>query len=387
MKILIATGLYPPDIGGPATILRALAKSLQEHGFGVKIITYSAVKNSADEKGFVYRIAKNRFYSRWHYLAKMFFLASQADLVYATDTYSVGYFAWLLNKFFGKKYIVRFAGDSAWETATAMGWTYDYIMDFQDRQYDEKIEKLKLRRQKILLAAEKVIAVSNFIAQLAKKIGVSDGKIKVIYNSVDFISEESLDEQAAGRIRQQYPASEKIIISAARLVPWKGMSGLIKILPQIIKQLGPTRLLILGAGAELENLKELAQSLKIADQVEFLGVIDHHQIINYFRAADLFILNTNYEGLSHTLLEAMRAEVPIISTNVGGNPEVIESGVSGWLVTYNDLPALQTATIKILSTHDLAKKFTMQAKAKLADFNWDSTIKQTVELISQIKNV
>ncbi len=383
-NILIATGLYPPDIGGPATILQALAKSLQEHGFGIKIITYSGGKRLNRLEKDVYRVTKNKFYSRWCYLAKMFVLASKADLVYVTDTYSVGYFAWLLRKFFGKKYIVRLAGDSAWETATAMGWTHDYIMDFHDRKYNAKIEELKLRQQKILLGAEKIIAVSNFIATLAKKIGVSEEKIKVIYNSVDFIDAQAVDEQAAAEIKQKYHSQEKIIITAARLVPWKGMAAIIKILPNIIKQIGPTRLLILGTGSELKNLQDLAQNLHIADKVEFLGAIDHDQIVNYFKIADLFILNTNYEGLSHTLLEVMRAEVPIVSTNVGGNPEVIESGVSGWLVAYNDMSALETAAVKILTNPELAKKFTAQAKLKLADFNWDNTIQQTVDLIREI---
>jgi hypothetical protein len=103
MRILIATGIYPPDIGGPATMLGALAKSLEDKGLEVKILTYSdAPKNK--EKVFMVK--------RGHYLKyflKMFKLSRRADIVYVTDVYSVGYFAYIIKKLTGKKYIVRFA--------------------------------------------------------------------------------------------------------------------------------------------------------------------------------------------------------------------------------------------------------------------------------------
>jgi glycosyltransferase involved in cell wall biosynthesis len=395
MKILIATGIYPPDIGGPATILKALAEALRARGFVIKIITYSDHKTSSTDEQDIYRIKRagaGQGVFRWwqnlsslvSYFLKMSFLARQVDLLYVTDTYSVGYFAYLLHKFLGKKYIIRFAGDSAWETATARGWTFDEITDFQDHKYNQTIEKLKIRRQKILKGARQVIAVSNFMSGLALKIGVSADKIKIIYNSIDFIKEEVINEEASRKIRQQFPSQEKIIITTCRLVPWKGVEALLKILPKIIKQVGPTRLLVLGSGPELNNLQNLASELKITDKVEFLGAIDHQQIVNYLAAADLFILNTHYEGLSHTLLEAMRAGVPIVSTNSGGNPEVITSGLDGWLVAYNDLEDLEKAAEEILTNHDLSEKFTQNARIKLKKFNWQKTVEETVDLFNKI---
>ncbi|MFH1583342.1 MAG: glycosyltransferase, partial [Candidatus Falkowbacteria bacterium] len=189
-KILIATGIYPPDLGGPATLLTELPSAFVKRGIEVKVITYSDVVLTPQEKQekIVYRISRQQysFCRKAKYFWQMLGLSFWSDLIYVTDTYSVGYFAYLIKKLTGKKYIIRFAGDSAWEKAAAAGWTKDYIVDFQNKKYDSKIEKLKQRRAIILKNADGVIAVSHFMSDLAQKIGVDGKKITMIYNAVDF---------------------------------------------------------------------------------------------------------------------------------------------------------------------------------------------------------
>ncbi len=383
-KILIATGIYPPDYRGPATLLEALPGALRERGFEVKIVTYSDVKISEEEKGLVFRIARgqNALLRYAKYFLTMWRLAGWADVILATDTYSVGYFAYFIKKLRAKKYIIRFAGDSAWETATARGWTKDYIVDFQEKTYDARIEKLKKRRQKILINADRIIAVSNFIADIAGRIGVYNDKIKVIYNSLDFINESNIDLAAVKNIRNHYSQGDaKIIVTACQLMPWKGVDGIIKILPALKEKVGPVSFLVLGEGQELGNLKNLAEKLGVSKEAHFLGKVEHEKIMDYFRAADLFLLNTNYEGLSHTLLEAMQARVPIITTNVGGNPEVIENCKEGILVEYGDNKQLLAAAVKILSGGQLAETFIQNAKGKLNKFSWENMVQKTAEVL------
>jgi len=388
-KILIATGIYPPDYRGPATLLEALPAALRARGFEVKIITYSNVVGGEEErkKEGVWRISRkqNVLLRYVKYFLQMRALARWSDIIYATDTYSVGYFAYLLKKFSNKKYIIRFAGDSAWETASARGWTKDYIVDFQEKKYEARIEKLKKRRKKILVNADKIIAVSNFIASVARRIGVDGNKIKVIYNSIDFIRESDIDPEAARNIGNHYSQGDaKIIVTACQLMPWKGVDGIIKILPALKEKIGPVSLLVLGEGQELENLQKLSEGLGVSEIVYFLGKIEHKNIINYYKAADLFILNTNYEALSYTLLEVMKVGTPIITTNIGGNPEVIDDNKDGLLVTCNDEKQLADAAIKILSDEEFAEKLTNNSRDKLQKFNWDSMVNQTIETIENV---
>ncbi|PWB39066.1 MAG: hypothetical protein C3F02_00395 [Parcubacteria group bacterium] len=381
MKVLIATGIYPPDIGGPATIINSLVHSLEQRGFRIEVITY-ADKNVSGDK--VHRILKNRPFKFLRYFVKMLILAKKTDIIYVTDVYSVGYFAYLLKRFLGKKYVIRFAGDAAWETATARSWTTDYILDFEKKVYGQKIEKLKERRRLILLQADGVIAVSNFLSTVAEKIGVAKNKIKLIYNSVDWL-EEQIDPRAVEDIQKHFTPGSKVIVTACRLMPWKGIDGIIRILKPLQRKFGVVQLLVLGAGPELMKLQRLTAQLALNEQVKFIGKVQQQQVINYLRAANLFILNTNYEGLSHTLLEAMKAEVPIITTNVGGNPEVIEHNQEGLLVEYNNTEQLLAATENIFSNPDLATRLVKNAKTKLAKFNWQENINQTARLLEELK--
>ncbi|OGY50287.1 MAG: hypothetical protein A3J65_04630 [Candidatus Buchananbacteria bacterium RIFCSPHIGHO2_02_FULL_45_11b] len=382
-KILIATGIYPPDIGGPATILRALAASLRNQGLAVKVITYADQADKADD---VYRILRqgHPLLRQAKYFWRLFGLANWADAIYATDLYSVGYFAYWLKKILGKKYVIRFAGDSAWELAAAKGWTKDYIIDFQDKKYDKKIEKLKNRRKKILAEADKVIAVSRFMALVAKKIGVPENKIEVIYNSVDFAGGLAFDSAKVEAIKNQFGGAKKIIMTACRLAPWKGVDGIIKILPDLIKLAGPVSFLVLGDGRQEADLKKLAKDLAVGGRVFFLGKIKREEIMNYYKAADLFILNSQYEGLSHTLLEAMSAQAPIIASAIGGNPELISDGEQGLLVGYNNRKELLAAAGRILMDNNLAASLARQAKIKSGEFSWEKTAAQTAFVLNQV---
>ncbi len=383
---MLATGIYPPDIGGPATMVGALANSLQANSFKVKVITYADSGGKAMKEGVdIIRIKRSniKFFSFIEYFFSIIKLSFWADIIYATDTYSVGYFAYLIKLLTRKKYIIRFAGDSAWETAVNQDLTKDYIVDFQSKKYGDYIEKLKLRRTKILINADQVIAVSNFLSNVARQIGVDKNKITIIYNSIDFISEH-IDRQKVDEIKSKYGKNAKILITACRLTPWKGVEGVIKSLPTLIEKVGLVNFLVLGDGEELKNLQQIAATEKMENHVHFLGRVDHDDTLNYMAAADLFILNSNYEGLSHVLLEAIKMGAPIVASRVGGNPEVIDDGQNGLLFGYNNASEILATGSKILSNENYAKELAGNAKEKLKIFNWPENVRLTVKLINKI---
>ncbi len=388
IRVLVATGIFPPDIGGPATMLEALIAALQQENLEIKTLTYgepTSGNQPVDET--IFRVSRNgRFKLKYlKYFLKMLELAEWADVIYVTDIYSVGFFARLAKKILGKKYIIRLAGDSAWETAVNRGWTQDYIVDFQKKTYaDRRIEKLKARRRRILLDADRTLAVSEFIAGVARQIGVPAAKIKVIYNSIDFIGDNPADAASVEAIKEQYGHKAKIMVTACRLTPWKGVDTLIAILPQLMARVGPINFLILGDGSEMARLKEIAVDLKLEKQVHFLGRVAAPEVPNFLSAADIFVLNTNYEALSHTLLEAMKVGAPVVATAIGGNPEVIADGQEGLLVPYNDKAALGRALESVLKNNALAEKFIQQAKLKLAKFQWPPLVSQTAALIKEV---
>lgn len=381
-RILIATGLYPPDLGGPAIMIKGLARALIEKGFEVRILTYSGQNVDQPDPYPVYRVSQQSVcrYLKFFYL--MLKLAVWADLIYVTETYSVGRFACLTQKLLGKKYILRFAGDSAWETAFAKGWARDYIVDFQKGKYSRRIEALKKRQKKIMRGAVKVITVSRFLASIAEQIGVSRDKIRVIYNSVDF-PEESVSEDGVRKIKSQYGNGAKIILTSCRLNPWKGVDDIIKIIPALQTKVGPVNLLVVGEGPELGNWENLAKDLNIVSLVHFLGRMSHQEVMNYFTAANLFILNTHYEGFSHALLDAMKAGVPIVTTEAGGNPELIENGKEGLFVEYKNQSELLKAATRILTDKGLADRLSAAAREKQKKFTWESVVEGTTRVLKE----
>lgn len=371
-------------------MIEALAEALQERGFEIRIVTYAdclEAMTEEDKNGIIiYRISRklSRLLRHIFYFFKMWKLAAKwADIVYVTDTYSVGYFTYLIKKLLQKKYIVRFAGDSAWETSVANGWITDSIIDFQNKKYCGKIEDLKRRRKTVLINADRVIVVSHFLADIARKVGVLPERIRIIYNSIDFL-ETGENVEKTRQIRQSYGGDKKLIITACRLTLWKGVAKIIEILPQLKEAVGDVNFLVLGDGPEMENLKKMAVGRGLGEAVHFLGKIDHGEILDYFRAADLFILNSNYEGLSHTLLEVMRAGAPIVTTKVGGNPEVIENEKDGLLIGYNNEAELLEAATRILTDSKLAERLVENARQKLKDFNWETVVAKTAAAINEI---
>lgn len=376
-KILIATGIYPPDIGGPATILPFLRRDFLAAGLEVKVLTYAASDGVKDE---IYYVARRGVSGKIKYFWQMLKLSFWAEVIYVTDVYSVGYFAYLLKKIFRCKYIVRFAGDAAWETAVAKGWTSDYIIDFEKKKYNSQIEKLKNRRRRILKSADKVIAVSNFLGELAQLIGVKPERVEVIYNAIDFVPPVANSDKVA-KIKNDF-LGKKIIVTACRLVPWKGVDGLIEIMPAVAEAASVV-LVILGDGPEMEKLRRLAEKVAPAGVV-FAGKVPQEEIINYLKAADLFILNTNYEGMSHTIMEAMSVGTPVVTTDVGGNPELIADGQEGFLVSYNNLPELKEQVIKILTNPELSQRLSFAGQEKMKGFRWTNTVAVTVNLLKKI---
>lgn len=378
VRIAIATGIYQPDLGGPATLLTELPEALRRRGLAVKIVTYSDVGLSAQEKRerLVFRISRRRnlVCRQLGYFWRLWRLARWADIIYATDTYSVGYFAYLIKKLTGKKYILRFAGDSAWETAAARGWTDDNIVDFQRKKYGRRIEKMKRRRARILTGADKVIAVSKFIAELAATIGVAKNNIRVIYNSVDFF----------GPIPPKTEPARPTLVFAGRLMPWKGVAALLPVVADLRSHWPDILFEILGDGPEENRLKQAARELALGDSVKFRGRVSERDSHRIFSESSIFVLNTNYEGLPHSVLNAMACSLPVVTTDIGGNREVVENGVTGLLVPYNDQAAWLAALERLLADPGLRERLVQNARKTLEKFKWNQLVTETVAVLNEL---
>ncbi len=213
------------------------------------------------------------------------------------------------------------------------------------------------------------------------KIGVQEERIKVIYNSIDFldiIGDSKVD------LKKELNITDKVILTNARLTPWKGIDMLIKIMPQLIKKYKNIRFVIISEGPERKNLEKLAVDLDVEEHVFFAGRVSRELVVEYLKISDVFVLNTNYEGMSHVLLEAMKVGIPIITTKAGGNPETIKDKETGLLIDYRDKEQWIDAINQILDNPDLSERLVDNAKEDLKRFNWDNLVQETIKIFEEI---
>jgi len=382
-RILILTGVFLEDVGGPPTLLKALNQELIKRGFEITVLTFGK-KSEAKKYPYPVKIVSNNwpsFLKSFIYLKKGLWLALKSDIVYNQDLYTPGFTGLIIKKILGKKLVTRFVGDSAWEIALNRKETTDNIMDFQVNKYSKLVERRKRVRKKILKNSDKVIVASYFLKKLAMEIGLSGDKIKVIYNSIDFLDTQS---DLKVDLKKELNISGQVILTNARLTPWKGVDTLIKIMPKLIKKYENIKLIIISQGPERKNLEKLAVDLDVEENVIFVGQVSRQLVVEYLKISDVFVLNTNYEGMSFSILEAMKVGLPIITTPAGGNPETINHGETGLMVEYDNKEQWIGAISQVLDNPDLAKKLVANAKNDLKRFSWEDLVNKTIRVFKNL---
>jgi glycosyltransferase involved in cell wall biosynthesis len=380
-RILIVTNIYPPEIGGPASYCHALAKKLAENN-KIKVITYSPVTQYSADKSEKFQIVRvwDRnigFLKRFIYFIKIFFAARNSDSILALNAVSAGVPAQFAARFFKKKFFVKIVGDYAWELAVNMGKTVLMINDFQKNKKQGWIKKIANRQTRVCNSAHKVIVPSEYLKSLVVNWGVKPENIVVIYNGID--PEPLTISKEEARVKIGIPGS--IILSAGRLVSWKGYKMLIKIMPQLLSINQFLRLVIVGDGPERTTLETMVKNLRLEKKIYIIGRKNHRDLAVYLKAADIFILNTGYEGFSHQILEAMAFGVPVITTGVGGNREIIEQGENGFMVRYNDEFNLIEAIKTLWQSKELKDHFIEEGKKTVEKFSFQKMLDATTALL------
>jgi glycosyltransferase involved in cell wall biosynthesis len=346
MKITIATGIYQPDIGGPATFLREFVPFLKKSGWTVDIITYGAPRKDA------VAISHDNPIKWWSFYRAVMKSARDADVIFATDTFSSGWPAARAARKLKKRLVTRFVGDAAWEIARSNDWTQDPFEVFQKKKYDWKIEFLRKTQKKVLRQSE-VITVSHFLELLLKKWGI---KSTVIPNAV---SEIKLP--AKNVLRKKFEFDKKfVVLNVGRITQYKGVDKIIRMCAKLRKEVPELLLVIVGDGPAFFDAQKATHEENISHMVRFEGRKDENETRALMKAADVLVLNSEYEGMSHTLLEAMSVECPVIASDVCGNPELVKG--RGLLFEYNNMDELKDSILKYCKDPSLAKKFVPKYK-------------------------
>ncbi len=355
MKLVLATGIFPPDIGGPATYSKLLADKLPARGFSVTIANF----------GEVVRLPK--ILRHIAYFFGVLWRGVRADIIYAQDPVSVGLPAMLAAKLLRKKFYLKIVGDYAWEQGqmSNVKCQMSKLEEFQNERFDWVTELRRIIERYVARNAEKIIVPSEYLKKIVMLWGIKEEKITVIYNGFDtpVLSEDK------STLRKKLGISGHAILSIGRLVPWKGFEALIEMMPALVKQIPDSHLFIVGDGPDKKVLEEKISALHLTHHVTLVGKLSQEKLFEYIKASDAFVLNTSYEGFSHQLLEVMALGTPIITTPAGGNIEIIENRKNGLFAPYNDLDLWKKAIIGLYKDKELAEQLAQAAQERVKEFS------------------
>jgi glycosyltransferase involved in cell wall biosynthesis len=176
--------------------------------------------------------------------------------------------------------------------------------------------------------------------------------VRLIYNGIDL---DRYDHQEpCCTLRDEYgiePGSQ-IVGVVARLEPEKGHQTLLDAWPLVLRHVPDAYLLIVGEGSRRDELEQRAQANRVAHRVVFTGRRDDVPAVT--AALDVAVLPSHREAQGLSILEAMALSRPVVASDVGGIPEMIQDGVTGLLVPHDNPPALAAAIVRLLTNHALA---------------------------------
>jgi glycosyltransferase involved in cell wall biosynthesis len=380
MKILITTGLFPPDIGGPATYVPRVAEALADRGHDVTVVapqdrgvtgpiiaSYSLVRfYRADFLRYI-----NFFVELWRAFVTVLREARACDVMFVNglDLPST-----LVARLTGKPMVVKVVGDGAWEIAHNRGWTTLNVDEFQ------KVRGLRIGFFRLMLhtaakRARAVIAPSRYLARIVEGWGVPGERICVVYNA--------LSEPAASNNELPLPEGFDTgfrLLMIGRMIPLKRMEQVISILTY----LDGAKLVIVGDGPSRGNLLTQATCLGLGERVFFTGRISQSDVWALLRDyADVFVLNSVHETFPHVLIEAAQCGVPVVATAVGGVPEIVQDGETGLLISPDSPSELLAALERLRADSILRQRLASNSRQVTARFSPEQMIAETEQVLFQ----
>ena len=326
MKILITVGIYPPDIGGPASFVPKIANLLTLNNIDVTVICLTNQKINDNEKYKVKRIyRKQNLIFRWiKTVLSIIRNGYDADIIFVNGLPMESYVA---NIFLRKKLIRKIVGDWAWERGRNKGIIEESFDEFQINSHNFHLEIAKFSRGWTATKANLVITPSEHLSNVVNNWGVKKENLKVIYNGTKI-------SNASNEVK----TNEKIlkIITVGRLAPWKNIDSIITSMSILKNKNINFELVIVGSGPLEERLKNLVKDFELEKQIIFTGQKTATELADYYKKSEIYIQASGYEGLPHVLLEAINYNLTLVSTPIGGSNEVLENGKNGWILQLVD---------------------------------------------------
>jgi len=229
-----------------------------------------------------------------------------------------------------------------------------------------------------------LVAVSADLKQfVCDKVGIAERRVRVIYNGVSPAQMVTEEEARRCKVELGIVGCQPVLGVVGSLYPVKGHRFLISAMPEIIRRWPGVVLLVIGRGELEVTLKAQAEELGIGANIRFLGM--RQDVPMLLSVLDVFVLPSLSEGLSLALLEAMSAGKPVVATAVGGNPELVDQGLTGFLVPSEDAGSLASKLVELVQDPSMMQRFSRQGAQRVRQlFSLEQMVRQYGQLYASL---
>jgi glycosyltransferase involved in cell wall biosynthesis len=357
VRVLVVSGIWPPDVGGPASHAPEVAAFLLGRGHRVEVVTTASAPPAPQPypvrwisrgipKGAIHAVTTAEVARR----------AARADVVYTTGMFARSSAGTALAR---RPLVVKLTGDPAFERLRWRARIAGDVEEFQRGGGGLEGRALRLLRDATLRRAAHVVCPSEFLRGLVVSWGVEADRVSVLPNPTPPARELPPREALRARFGMEGPT----LAFAGRLGPQKALDVGIA----AVAAVDGVSLLVAGEGEDRARLEASA-----GPRVRFLGNLARAEVAELFAAADGSLLSSSWENFPHTLVEALAVGTPVIATRVGGVPEVVSDGVNGLLVEPGDVEGLTAAIRRFFADAELRERLRAASASSVSRYAPDA---------------
>jgi len=386
-RILIFSIAYYPFVGGAEVAVREITKRLTNYEFTLITLRMDRKlpKREVIDNIEIHRIgflssSKLKLSVNWPLLLSKYLFPFQALLKARSLQRKGGFCAsWSI--------MANYAGFAA----LFFKWTNSQIPFLLTLQEGDSPEHIRKRvglfmplYKRIFRKADKVQAISNFLADYAREMGYR-GEVSVVPNGVDiekFAKEFAEEERSEALETVGKKEGDIILITTSRLVKKNAVDDIIRSLSYLP---GKYKLYIAGQGSEEDNLRSLTKELDLGNRVIFGGFVLHENLHGLLKVSDIFVRPSRSEGLGNSFLEAMAVGLPVIATSVGGIVDFLENEKTGFFCEVDNPKSIAEQVKKISENPILNRKIVSNSRKMVSEkYSWNLLARRVGNIFEEL---
>jgi len=374
VKVLVVSGIWPPDVGGPASHAPDVAAFLRSRGHEVEVVV-TASAAPAPEAYPVRWIRRSLPKGAIHLRTglEVAWRAAHADVVYTTGMFGRSALGAVLAR---RPYVIKLTADPAFERARRRGIVGGDVDEFQREGGGAAVRLLRIARDAELKRAAHVFTPSAYLRELTLLWGVDPARVSVLPNPAPQLPAL----RSRGELRRSFGMTGPALAFAGRLTAQKSL----RVALEALAAVDAVMLLIAGEGDQRPALERDVAELGLTERVQFLGALPRERVVELFAAADASILSSTWENFPHTVVEALAVGTPVIATATGGVGEVVQDGENGLLVPLGDSRALGDAIRRYFGDEALRRRLGERAAPSVEQYSQERIFGELEQTLARV---